>query len=278
MAVTVTLYVPDPEGILGIYGAGAKVRLERDAVEITTLSVVSGKLVYEYLDTAGSSTSTYRSRYSDAAGTVTSEYSAPWRVGDIRLYAEPAELARRLGRGEDDQMWPICRAVSEWIEHATGRAFGPLPDTTLVLDGDDALDPRHLLVPQGIRALTSLEVAPTTGGTFELVPTTEWFLRPVSPEPGWPRTEVVLADVSGHRFAAGQGTVRLTGSFGWEAPPEDIRGLALTLAVAMWRDRAAGGADGVTVGEDGSRTISRLLSSRDRETLLRYRRKEPEII
>jgi hypothetical protein len=278
VAVTVQLYVPDPAGILAIYGAGALIRLERAQTEITTLPVVSGQYLYEYLDTGGSSTSQYRTRYSNATNTVQSEYGPTWRPGDVRLYVEPVELAALLGRAKDDQMWPVCRAITEWIEGVTGRVFDELPDTVLLFDGDDALSPRRLLVPQGIISLTTLEVAPITGGTFETVPPSEWFLRPAQPEPGWPFTEIVLSDVGNHVFSPGLGNIRATGRFGWSPGREDVRDIARRLAVGVWRERASGGADGVTVGEDGTRTISRLLSSRDRETLLRYRAKLPAVV
>lgn len=272
MAVTVTVYVPDPDGVLAAYGAGALVRLERESTEITTLPLVSGQTVYTHLDTGGSSTAEYRTRYSNSSGSITSEYSAPWRPGDIRLYAEPAEVARRLAIAGGDELWPICRQVSEWIERVVGRALAPLPDATLVLDGDDALDRRRIAVPAGIRNLTSVEVAPGTGGTWDTVPAGEWFLRRLNPlDTTRPYDLLVLSDVSSHIVWPGLGNVRLTGAFGWPVVPEDVRGVALNLAVAVWRAQSAGGADGVVIGEDGTRTISRLISSLDWQTLQRYR-------
>lgn len=202
----------------------------------------------------------------------------------IGQYTTLSSLKARLGiadTSEDALLQSIVDAVNDWVESAIGRAIAPRPETELILDGSDAIEddnglPRLLPVPFGVVSLDTLEVAPQTGAARVAVPSEDVFLRPLPAyrPPGWPATLILLSDTptgSIDRFSAGFDTVRLVGQFGWPAVPKDLADLATGLAVAIYRGKSAGGADTVTVGEDGTRTISRLLSTRDWQTIQRYR-------
>ena len=180
----------------------------------------------------------------------------------------------------------LCAQVNAFIESYTGRVLAPLETTTFTIDGFDALENgRVMLFPNGICTLTKLEVAPHTGGTFVEIPTTDFFLRPTAMEleTGWPYTEVWMTDIptSGNTsplFFPGFANVRLTGTFGWAAVPDEITDVALNLVIAKYRARTAGGGDVMTVGADGERTYERLLGYQDRLTLGRHRVKTVTIL
>ena len=100
MSTRVPIEVPDPAGVLTTYGAGALVRLERaaasdfsGAVEIVLIGVAAGVASYTYVDGGGTNSSWYRTRYSDALGTVFSAYGPGYQgkvafvtAADVRGY------------------------------------------------------------------------------------------------------------------------------------------------------------------------------------------------
>lgn len=161
-----------------------------------------------------------------------------------------------------------------------------------LLDGGDALEGGRMLpVSDGIVTMTSLEVAYYTGGAFQLIPPTDWFLRPlpIGREPGWPATELWMTDIpsSGnpapmfYAQAYGSGgfaTARCLLRLGWPAIPDEIVGLAEKLVVGLFRARGAGGGGQVVVGSDGQRTIERLLDMADWKLINRYTAKDVVII
>ena len=148
----------------------------------------------------------------------------------------------------------------------------------IVQDGSDALEDGHLMLfPRGIVTLGALEIAFYTGGAFNLVPSSDWKLRPSGPDlsPGFPFTELWLVDIpsAGNPTPVifpGFDTVRLSGmTTGWPAMPDDIVDFANRLVVNIWKTRGAAGGDQVSVGADGSHTITRLMSATD-WSLIRY--------
>jgi hypothetical protein len=158
----------------------------------------------------------------------------------------------------------------------------------LLFDGYDALENGRLL-PQsgGIVTMASLEVAFYTGGAFNLIPATDWFLRPLlrDREPGWPATELWMTDLpsagnAAPTFSRGRANIRCGGIVeGWPAVPDEITSLALNLVTTLYRRRGVGGGgDAVQTGSDGARTISLLLDANDWRTINRYSSKEVVLI
>lgn len=161
-----------------------------------------------------------------------------------------------------------------------------------LFDGSDALEGGHLLpVPNGIVAMTSLEVAFYTGGAFYAIPATDWFLRPLplDREPGWPATELWMTDIPSSNNPAplfyttnfgygGFATLRALMSAGWPAIPDAITGLAEKLVVALYRAKAAGGGGQVIVGTDGTRTIERAMDGQDWRLINGYTSNEVVLI
>lgn len=200
----------------------------------------------------------------------------------VGTYAALSAVKTRLGiTGTSDALLQaVCDQVNDWLEAVMGRVVAPRPESTVTLDGwlaepDEWGVPRRLPCPFGIRSLSQLEVAYRTGGSYVVVPTADWFLRPHihMRRPGWPATMVILSDVptgSIGRFYGGRDTVRLTGTFGWEVVPDDLAEVAEVLAVRSWHARQSGQADIVGTDETGAPIVSRLLNARDRETIARY--------
>ena len=203
-------------------------------------------------------------------------------------YVTTATVKTRLGitdTTDDTLIGTLVDQVNAFVESYTGRQIGPWATASTFSfhhfpkDVDDL--GRIFPFPQGLSSLTTLEVRDYTGGTLTTVPATDWYLWPQAQQrdPGWPATEIHMTDVPSASngqpfFAAGYETVRLTGNFGWSAIPADVTELAINLALALWRSRAAGTSDVFTIGPEGERTFERALSDKDRHTLNRYRRRE----
>lgn len=172
-------------------------------------------------------------------------------------------------------------------------ANGAAVQRCYLFDGSEALESGHLIpAPNGIISATSVEVGFYTGGSFNLIPTTDWFLRPLplEREPGWPATELWMTDIPssnnpaplffGTNWAYGAfGVVRVVGQMGWPAIMPSISGLALSAVTTLYRRRGVGGGgDMVQTGSDGARTISLLLDAFDWRTLNRLTSKEAVLI
>lgn len=197
-------------------------------------------------------------------------------------YATLADVKLRLALGtattaDDGLLQDLCDQVNGWIEATAGRVIAPYAGT-YTFDGYDAIDDVTLPVRMGIVALTSLEIAAQTGAAFQTIPSGEYFLNPPSAqrEPGWPAFRVVLTDApsSSNPFAyfpPGYQNVRMAGTFGWTAIPDELTDVALTTTVRAWNARQAGQADIIGTDEYGHPLVSRYVSGRDKATLSRFK-------
>jgi hypothetical protein len=203
----------------------------------------------------------------------------------IGTYTSTTAVKARIDNGSttysadvDALIATLCDQIGSWIEGETGRVMAPIASTTWTFDGWRArYQGRMFPVERGVRTITLLEIADFTGGTFATVPATDYFARPLSQDrlPGWPATEIWMTDQisSGNTrpyFTRGFGTVRITGTFGFDAVPDEIAELATTAVIRAWNARGAGQADIIGTDETGAPVVSRYVSFRDRMTLKRY--------
>src|SRR3990167_10795946 len=288
MSIRLRLFVENPDEILhaSMGGAGAVIQLQRDTVEafstpvdVTTVAIVAATRSYITYDSVGTSATWYRTRYETSAGAGVSDWSAaflPGMVGYCYL-DDVKQRIDRTGDTTDDELF------SEYIDEATDYIRGylgrDLIDTALThtYDGSDAVRNRRcLLIPRGVRSLSLLETAATTGASFTTVTAGTYFLRPTTQDrtPGWPATELWLSDVAGNltQFPDGYDNVRLTGTFGFATVPQRVQEVALNLVVRMYASRQAGQSDLIgSGGAGGSPMVSAFLSRRDKESLDSFR-------
>jgi hypothetical protein len=200
----------------------------------------------------------------------------------IGTYVTLALLKARVGiatadTADDAVQTLICDQVNQFVESVTGRVLAPVTSTTYLYDGDGG---RSLFLPMpvdkapigGIRAVSLLEVSPNTGGTFETVPAGDYFLRQRVGVTG-PFERLIWSDVPTGTFAyfpRGLGVIRVTGTAGWAAIPDDIAEVAVVIATRAWHGSQAGQADIVGTDEMGRPLVSRFVAGRDRDTLRRY--------
>lgn len=296
--VTVTLSIESEDLLLtAAYGAGAKVHLYSAATEAgvytqvgTGTAIVSGTESYEIWDADGSSTTWYKSRVGNSGGTEFSEYSDPFQVGGETAYADLTRLKRRLNitdTADDLLLSEICDEINQLIESETKQPIRPIASATYLYHGN-GLTRIYLPLPPaaatkgigGLRAVTLVEFAPYTGGTFETFATTDWYLseRVTS---GGPFKWLNIADrrsgtyTGGNYsvFPEGRNNIRVTGTAGWDSIPADLRKLALEVATRNWLARQVG-YRGVQ-DDTGVPNASAYLSRLDRETLKLYTARQP---
>ena len=196
----------------------------------------------------------------------------------IGTYAALAAVKARLGKTDatdDALLTSLCDQVNAWIESYTGRPLTPYT-ATYTFDGPWTRNGTTLVVPRGIRAITTLKIADGTGGTLTTIAAGNYFLLPREQDraPGWPATRVQLSDVSTAAYtevAGGYGVAEINGDWGWAVEPDEVVAVAETAVVRAWHARQAGQQDIIGTDETGAPIVSRYVAPRDRDTLDLYR-------
>lgn len=287
--VRVTVENADELLLVGMYGANAVIRVQSSADGVTfgdlgTIPLVSGTRVFAIAHTAGAVGTWYRSRYESSTGTNTSDWSDAWQAageeaGGLCSIYDVKQALNETGTEYDEELAELIGEITADFTVYTGRRFVRSPlsgTTTLVLDVPRS--GRVLRVPQGIAALTTLEVAsesqPETGGTYTTATAADWMLRPAAHDRlgGWPATEIVIRDnATGPvtEFTAGYNAIRAVIALGWDRVPPDLSGIARRGVVRRFKNR---GAATVNRGGDPQDVAARwTLSLEDQRRLDWYR-------
>jgi hypothetical protein len=245
--IRVRVALDAPNQALSAFGAGALVRIESAALEagpfteIGTRPVVAATYLYELDDGAGTATTWYRWRLSNAGNTATSDYSDPflgfgWSApftteGMPRAYATLDDLLATFRQRVDDTVrlarlnQTLIRATQQ-INSKLKFDFFPHPLTgteTRIYDGDGT---DKLCVHEGIYTTAGLlvEISQDSGATFVTVSSGDLYAEPRNPASGQPYFHLRLTPLSAYRtFPRGRQTVRVTAGFGWAAVPEDVK-------------------------------------------------------
>ena len=147
----VKVYVENADDLLnaGMYDAGAIIRLQSCATETgvyvneATAALVSGTKAYTVYDADGTSTTWYRTRYENAGGTITSDWSPVFQVGgeEAGYLCSLEDVKQRLfntataDATNDEDLAELIRQVSTDILGHTGREFVGTPgDVTRTFD------------------------------------------------------------------------------------------------------------------------------------------------
>jgi hypothetical protein len=148
----------------------------------------------------------YRSLYGDLK-----------KLKDDSLLKDPA-----AGAGDDDEMFQLLLAVSEWVDHYCNRHFYPRTQT-LEFDGDGS---NRLLTPDLI-SLTTLKEDTAEDKTFATTwVATDYWLEPYNAEPtehwGRPYTLIrVRAKGAQDTFTKGEQAFQAAGRWGYREFKED---------------------------------------------------------
>jgi hypothetical protein len=192
------------------------------------------------------------------------------------------EIITDLSTAVDPALAKLITWTSRNIDRMTNRQRGfstSTGDETLILDGPSEYS--YCYRPQvDIAALTSVNLAldsvAASSGTYQTISTTDWFLQPANRPPGWPAYEIEVARSANGtyvsptqftQFNPGLRTVKLIGKFGWNttsiestAFPQEIRLVAVEMAVKAWRTRETGYSNTFGIADVAVASITRALS------------------
>src|SRR4051812_792425 len=96
----------------------------------------------------------------------------------IGAYATATALKTLLGitdSSDDTLLGLICDRVNSYIEEVTGRVIAPVSSAAYTFDGDGS---DRLFIPMGVRTISLLEIAESSGGSYVTETSTNYFLRP----------------------------------------------------------------------------------------------------
>lgn len=233
----------------------------------------------------------------------------------IGSYATQAALAAQIGNGQTyagadvTLQGLICDRVNQYLESQMGQVVAPISSATYLYDvpphnvgptyrwfSSTAISPSfvagptHLFLPEpqgsavpgigGIRSATLVEVAPFSGGTYVTLDSRDYFLRGNAGMTG-PFRWLVFSDhpVGSYRaWPEGYATVRVTGTAGWAAIPDDLTMLALGVAQRAWNARQAGYQNVEGVDEQGRPVVARFFQLPDFQTLKGYTLKRQQVL
>lgn len=198
-------------------------------------------------------------------------------------YATYSNVKTRLNLPSDTNqtfITQLCTNANEYIEFYCRRSIGPTAGGTATFDANRDVFNGELYVRDGVRAITSLTVADSTGETPGTATAGDLIILPRSQNrrPGWPGFWVGIIDNptgSVVNFGTGDGNIVMVYDSGWESIPAEITEIAEVMVARAWRGRENGESDQIGTDEYGQPVISRYLSPRDRSTLRSYR---PQVV
>lgn len=127
-------------------------------------------------------------------------------------------------------------AASRMIDRAVGYGFARDPATGTAIRVFDGPGTAILHVHGGIVSLTTVEVADDASLAYVALAAADWYTLPLTPQTGEPFDHVVMAEGCGRAaFPHGQRRVRLTGVFGADPIPSDVREATVALARQLYR-------------------------------------------
>lgn len=208
----------------------------------------------------------------------------------IGSYATTAALKALIGTTDSDDdslLGTICDRVNQHIETETRQPICPIGSRTYLYDIPDTtrrgLGTSRIFAPMpvdaptkgigGLRAVTLVEYGGYSGATYSTLASTDYFLRErkgvIGPYQWLCFSDRPLGSYSS--FATGRATIRVTGTAGWDAIPDDLTQVALLIAQKMWNARAVGREP----TEDGLPPVAAMTTNLERGTMWNYRLRMP---
>lgn len=234
------------------------------------------------LVTAGMGTTSWTVTRGYAGSTAATHVDASTVTRLERGYTDASRLSVMSKAPTADYAYLILCAeqANAWLKAEVGRFFGPSTDASRTFDVEE--NGTTVMVPGGVRTVTTLKSRTVEGGTLSTVTSTDYVLRPKS----WDlvdglapdRIELIDRPASLTHFTAGRDMVEVTSStFGPASPPNALRRIADTVGWWLYQSRASGMGGVVGSLETGELVVNRILTGADIRTIKLYRGVGPSL-
>lgn len=264
------------------YDAGALIKLEysTDGTNYSVLSstaIVSGTSLYTLYHAAGTTTTLYRTRYSNSGGTIFSEYSDAFSATTAPIeYATLALVKNRIGitdTTDDSIIEVITGEANDWLEGRIGFPVGPTASEARTFDGSAVRGGILPVYPYGVRTVSVVKTTDGTDGTQTTQTLADVLVRPHAHErtPGWPAFELWVKDSADWSWpTTGYDVIEITATWGWAIVPPELVSIATRIAVAAYRNRGQGTSRETFVGADVDGIAAEEMTASDWRTIGKY--------
>ena len=200
--------------------------------------------------------------------------STVYRIERTYTDASRLQLMSKAPTADYEYLRTCAEQANSWLTTEVGRFFGPSTDTSRTYDVDDYT--KTIMIPGGLRSVTTLKARTVEAGTLSTVTSTDYVLRPKSWDLldglTYDRIELITAPASLAQFTPGRDMVEVTSStFGPATPPNALRRIADTVGWWLYQSRASGMGGVVGSLETGELVVNRVLTGADILTIKRYR-------
>jgi len=292
-----TVENPDEIRNAGAYDTDALMRVQSSATETgtfadltgtgstPTVAVVAATRSYTAYDPNGTSSTWYRTRFENAAGTRLSDWSAAFQAGDetAGLLCGVDDVWQAVGTGspsanDAELIIDNIRQVSRQIENYCGRWFAPRPLSGTTTYRFHTESGYSLWIPRGIRSITTLGIGaedqPDSGGTYTTATATDFYIDPPVVQRTDPANDpgfwVRLRSQAATYFVDATFGAQITGAFGYARVPDDVQGVTTRAAIRKYIGK--GGAV-TAVGPNGTELLLPDMAGSDRTVLDWYKRR-----
>lgn len=284
MRIVVNL-TEDSADVLAEFSAGAKLYLLSSSSEsgsysdVTSTTIVSGTEQYELTDSAGTSSTWYKTQVGNSAGSTRGSLSDAFRATSLVAYATLDDLRETLALGanttHDNLLYDLLIDVSADLDAICQRRFYRDPQvsgtTTVYADVwhpgcrslEEAIGRAAFVDGRAldIVSVTSLSVRDTESSEYAEVPAgdTGYYLDGWAVGVGvygtdWPYEDVTLSPASTTYtvFPTGRRAVKITGVFGFPTVPNPVKRAVITEAAERFRQKIGGGQAPAGVNQFGT--------------------------
>lgn len=279
--VTVTL-TEDPADLIAGYGAGAKLYLDSATSEtgsyanVTSTALVVGTTVYEFWDSAGTSSTWYRSRAGNSGGSAFGAYSSPFQATSLAAYASLMDLRETMDlpdASRDNLLLDYLVDASEQVDIDCHRRFHRDPqvsgDRTVYVDVERAGCASLVSatgnggyctdgLPLDILSVTTLRIRYSESDDYAAVTAGDagYLLQPgVGPGRAgvdWPYEDIVLSPLASvTSWPRGRRAVELVCARGFPQVPSLVRRAVIDKAREWYRAGPGGGRQSSGVNQFG---------------------------
>ena len=282
MRIVVNL-TEDSADVLSEYGVGAKLYLLSASSEagsysdVTSTAIVSGTEQYELTDSAGTSSTWYKTQVGNSAGSTRGSLSSAFRATSLVAYATLDDLRETLALGTntayDNLLYDLLIDVSADLDAVCQRRFYRDPQvsgtTTVYADVShvsaslrDAIGRATFVDGRAldIVSVSNLYVRDSETSSYVEVSAgdTGYYLDGWSVGVGvfgtdWPYEDVTLSPAGTYTlFPTGRRAVKIVGAFGFPRVPDPVKRAVISECAERFRQKISGGSQPVGVNQFGT--------------------------